>query len=120
MDRFHITPPQLLVVCDDLDLQLGSMRIRARGSAGGQKGMLDVSEALGTQDFPRLRVGIGRPPPGLDEVPYVLGVFTRSEEAVMAEVRPRVAEAVKSILTQGLDAAMNLFNQRGAGSQPAS
>ena len=120
VDRFRITPPQLLVVCDDLDLQLGSMRIRARGSAGGQKGMLDVSRALGTQDFPRLRVGIGRPPPGLDEVPYVLGVFTRSEEAVMAEVRPRVAEAVKSILTQGLDTAMNLFNQRGAGSQSAS
>jgi PTH1 family peptidyl-tRNA hydrolase len=120
VDRFRITPQQLLVVCDDLDLQLGSMRIRARGSAGGQKGMLDVSRALGTQDFPRLRVGIGRPPPGLDEVPYVLGTFTRAEEAVMAEVRPRVAEAVKSILTQGLDTAMNLFNQRGAGSQPAA
>ena len=120
VDRFRITPPQLLIICDDLDLQLGSMRIRAHGSAGGQKGMLDVTRALGTQGFPRLRVGIGRPPPGLDEVPYVLGVFTRSEEAVMAEVRPRVAEAVKSILTQGLDTAMNLFNQRGAGSQPAS
>ena len=120
VDRFRITPQQLLVVCDDLDLQLGSMRIRARGSAGGQKGMLDVSRALGTQDLPRLRVGIGRPPPGLDEVPYVLGAFTRAEEAVMAEVRPRVAEAVKSILTQGLDTAMNLFNQRGAGSQPAA
>ena len=110
MDRFGITPRQLLVLYDDLDLPLGAIRIRPRGSPGGHKGMLSIVETLETQEFPRLRLGIGRPPPGVDEVVYVLGAFSPPEEEVMREVRERAAQAVRCVLAEGLDTAMNRFN----------
>ncbi|MBI4232858.1 MAG: aminoacyl-tRNA hydrolase [Chloroflexi bacterium] len=110
VDRFGVRPPDLLVLCDDMDLPLGKLRIRPSGSAGGHNGMRSVIAALGNQEFPRLRVGIGRPPQGLDEVTYVLGHFTPEEEAVMQGVMPRVADAVACILREGLAAAMNRFN----------
>ena len=108
--RFGIPPQRLLVIYDDLDLPLGALRIRPGGGPGGHKGMASIIQALGTQDFPRLRLGIGRPPAGLDDVIYVLGAFTPPEEEVMAKVRERVVDAVECILAQGLDAAMNRFN----------
>jgi PTH1 family peptidyl-tRNA hydrolase len=114
-DRFRATPQQLLIIYDDMDLSLGTIRLRPRGSAGGHKGIASVIQALGTQEFPRLRVGIGRPPPGVEEVVYVLGAFTRQEEAVMREVRERVAEAVRCVITEGLEVAMNRFNPRRQG-----
>ena len=117
VDRFRVAPRQLLVLYDDMDLQLGSIRIRLSGSAGGQKGVASIIQALGTLEFPRMRVGIGRPPPGMDAVLYVLGGLTPPEEQVMREVRQQAAEAVRSILTEGLDVAMNRFNKRGSGSQ---
>jgi PTH1 family peptidyl-tRNA hydrolase len=121
VDRFRIAPSRLLVLYDDMDLQLGSIRLRPGGSAGGQKGVASIIQALGTLDFPRIRVGIGRPPTGVDGVIYVLEGLTPPEEEVMREVRQQVTQAVRSILTGGLDVAMNHFNKRGSGSQaPAS
>ena len=117
VDRFRVAPRQLLVLYDDMDLQLGSIRIRSGGSAGGQKGIASIIQTLGTLEFPRVRVGIGRPPPGVDPVLYVLGGLTPPEEEVMREVRQQAAEAVRSILAEGLDMAMNRFNKRGSGSQ---
>ena len=92
---YKIAPADILVISDDLDLPPGKLRLRADGSAGGQKGVKSIAQHLHTEDFPRLRVGIGRPggqgssaPPGMDPADYVLQNFTMAEEAEMAFVRP--------------------------------
>lgn len=100
----------LLVIYDDLDLPLGTLRLRPCGSAGGHRGVQSIIEALGSESFPRLRVGIGRPPPGQDPVDFVLSDFWPQEEEAMAQVRARVAEAVECFLREGLAAAMNKFH----------
>ena len=109
--RFGATPADLVVIYDDMDLPLGRLRLRPRGSAGGHRGMASVIEALETEEFPRLRVGIGRPPPGVDPVQYVLEPFTPEEEQAVAEVAARAAEALEVLLVRGLEAAMNEFNR---------
>ena len=116
VNRFRITPRQLLLLYDDMDLPLGSIRLRPRGGPGGHRGVGSAIDVLNTQELPRLRVGIGRPPTGVDEVVYVLGAFTPEEEGVMRGVRERVAQAVGYVLSQGLEAAMNRFN--AAASEP--
>lgn len=109
--RWYKAPAaDLLVIYDDMDLPLGSIRLRQRGGAGGHKGMLSVIGSLGTQDFPRLRVGIGRPPGKMDPVDYVLGDLTPDEQAVMEEVYERVIAAVECWLTEGIVEAMNRYN----------
>ena len=106
----------LLVIYDDLDLPLGKIRLRQSGSSGGHKGMNSIISALGSEDFPRIRVGIGRPQlerQSLSEdatVNYVLSDFSRQEEAMIKPVITRVAEAIDCFLTQGITAAMNKFN----------
>ena len=115
--REHKVPlSDLLVIYDDLDLPLGKIRLRQSGSAGGHKGMNSIISALGSEDFPRIRVGIGRPqveghPLSEDAiVSYVLSDFSPQEEAVIKPVIARVAEAIDCFLTQGITAAMNKFN----------
>ena len=115
----RLTPAELVVIHDDLDLPLGRLRLRPGGSAGGHRGMRSIIDSLGTQDFARLRVGIGRPE-GNDAIDYVLGDFTAAERQIMAESYARAAEAVECILTEGMEAAMNRFNAdrgRDAGSE---
>ena len=105
----------LLVIYDDLDLPLGKLRLRPKGGAGGHRGMLSIIEALGTQDFPRLRLGIGRPVTG-DAVTYVLSDFTPEEQKVMEEAYQKAITTVEVFLTQGLEAALNwlgLHQQEG-------
>lgn len=101
---------QLLVIYDDLDLPFGAIRLRPSGSAGGQRGMQSIIQQLGTQQVPRLRVGIGRPPTGWDAREYVLSNWTREEAAALPELYARVADAVETVLGEGLTAAMNRFN----------
>jgi PTH1 family peptidyl-tRNA hydrolase len=97
----------------DLDLSLGRLRLRPGGSAGGHRGIRSIIDSLGTQDFARLRVGIGRPE-GNDAVDYVLGDFNAAERKIMAVSYARAAEAVECIFTDGLETAMNRFNaERG-------
>ena len=108
--RYGASPEKLLVIYDDIDLPLGRVRLRPDGSAGGHNGMRSIVEALGTQDFPRLRVGIGRPPEGIDQVDYVLGTMSKEEQQQAEEEVGRVAEAVVCVLTEGMSAAMNRFN----------
>lgn len=108
--RLSLTPAELLLIYDDLDLPLGTVRLRPRGGPGGHRGVLSVTEALGTQDFPRVRIGIGRPPPGQDEVAYVLSPFLREEQAAVQEALERAADAVACALAEGMEAAMNRFN----------
>jgi PTH1 family peptidyl-tRNA hydrolase len=100
----------LLVIYDDLDLPFGVLRLRERGSAGTHNGMKSVIGQLGSQVFPRVRVGIGQGPPGRDAASYVLGRFTREEEAALQDIHARVADAVEMILREGFTAAMNRYN----------
>jgi len=115
--RKHDIPlSNLLVIYDDLDLPLGKIRLRQSGGSGGHKGMNSIISALGSEDFPRIRVGIGRPQ--VEEqyisedaiVNYVLSDFSSREEAIMKPVITKVAEAIDCFLTQGIEAAMSKFN----------
>ena len=99
----------ILVICDDLDLPPGTIRLRPEGGSGGHKGMHSIIEALGSQAFPRLRVGIGRPP-GNDAVSYVLSDFTADEQIMLENVYKRVVAAVELFLREGVEAAMNAYN----------
>ena len=118
MERYKIGLEDLLIICDELDLPLGKLRIRQGGSSGGHRGVESLISALGSQDFCRIKVGIGRPvrgdgTPVTDEdviVSHVLSNFTPQEEAVIKPVIPMVAEAIHCILTEGIVAAMNKFN----------
>ena len=114
--KHHIPFSDLLVIYDDLDLPLGKIRVRQSGSSGGHKGMNSVIAALGSDDFPRIRVGIGRPQTetqSIDEeaiVSFVLSDFSPEEEALIKPVIGRASEAVDYFLTEGIKAAMNKFN----------
>ena len=109
--RFYkVEPARLLVIYDDLDLAAGTLRLRSEGGSSGHKGMRSIIERLGTQAFPRLRVGIGRPPGRMDPADYVLQPFARDEELLMDSVRDRAVKAIECFLTQGVAAAMNRFN----------
>jgi PTH1 family peptidyl-tRNA hydrolase len=106
---YKLSLEDILVIYDDLDLPLGTIRLRPEGGSGGHKGMRSIIEALGSQAFPRLRVGIGRPP-GNDAVNYVLSDFTADEQITLASVYEKVVAAVELFLREGIEAAMNVYN----------
>jgi PTH1 family peptidyl-tRNA hydrolase len=106
------TAEDLLVVCDDISLPLGKLRIRPKGSDGGQKGLRDIIAQLGTQDFPRLRIGVGDPGP-IDAADYVLGRWRNTERPVIDDSLIAATQAVAVWVAQGLEAAMNRFNAAG-------
>jgi PTH1 family peptidyl-tRNA hydrolase len=101
----------LLVVVDDTALEPGRPRFRARGSAGGHNGLISIEGALGTRDYPRLRIGVGTPPAGVDSADWVLSEFDdpADEEAVLA-ILPRLAEGVELWAREGIEPAMNRYN----------
>lgn len=101
---------EFLAVYDDVSLQPGQLRIRKKGSAGGHNGVKSIIQHLGTQDFLRIRVGVGKKPEGYDLIDYVLGHFSREDENVMREAYARAALAAAAILTDGPDRAMNDYN----------
>jgi PTH1 family peptidyl-tRNA hydrolase len=107
---YKIPPENLIVAHDDLDLPLGTIRIRPGGGAGGQRGMASTIEYLGTKDFPRLRLGIGRPPGRMAPADYVLQDFSRADLLIVSETLDRAADAVQTFVTAGLNKAMNQFN----------
>ena len=121
LDWFGFTPEQLLVLADDMDSPLGRLRLRAQGSAGGHNGLRSTIQHLGTQAFPRLRIGIGAPADNPAErrartVSHVLGPFSRAEQSEVDAVLDGVLEAIQRIQRQGLDRAGNWIN----GFRPAS
>ncbi len=107
----------LIVVHDDLDLPLGGIRIRKSGGGGGHNGVSSLITELGTGAFVRVRIGIGRPPPGVDPAEYVLTPFGQEELEVVKEAVGRAAEAVITIIAEGPERAMNRFN-RAVGQPP--
>ena len=109
--RFPATADDVVVVYDDLDLPFGRIRIRPKGSAGGHRGVLSVMEELAGASFYRVRVGIGRPPQGVDPVDYVLQPFEAEESAALGGVISRAAEAVMTLLREGSRPAMERFNR---------
>jgi PTH1 family peptidyl-tRNA hydrolase len=117
MRYYHIELDNLIVVHDDLDLAAGTLRLRANGSAGGQNGIKSIIQQLGSQEFARVRVGIGRPPGRMDPAAFVLQNFSADEEQFFAPVRQRVSEALLSWLFEGITAAMNRFNGAAQGQQ---
>jgi PTH1 family peptidyl-tRNA hydrolase len=107
---YQLPLSELLVVGDDFNLPLGKLRFRSQGSAGGQRGLDDVIRRLGSEEFARLRVGIGPVPAGWDAADFVLSRFAASERAVVEETIGRAAEAVECWVAEGIEAAMNRFN----------
>jgi len=109
--KFNISLDNLLVIHDDLDLPLGKIRIRPGGGAAGHKGIKSIITELGSQDFPRIRVGIGRPViTDADITTYLLSDLPPEEKRIITRIRPMVSEAILCLLTEGLTAAMNKYN----------
>ncbi len=107
---YKVTPDDLLVVFDDLDLPVGTIRMRPEGGAGGQKGMKSIIERLGSEQFPRLRIGIGRPPGRMDPAAYVLQDFDAEQLPIIREVYSRASDAIETWLSDGIDLAMSRYN----------
>ena len=110
LNFYKLPMENMLVAHDDLDLPFGTIRIRPGGGPGGQKGMASTIERLGTKDFPRLRIGIGRPPGRMDPAAYVLHDFSRDEMKTLSEIVDRAAEAALTFVVDGLNKAMNKYN----------
>jgi PTH1 family peptidyl-tRNA hydrolase len=109
--KHEIPSERLLVVYDDLDLPLGRLRLRPEGGSGGHKGMRSIIDSLGTQAFPRLRIGIDRPPGRMDPADYVLRPFDAGQKTLLPAVVERAVAAVECWLVEGIVAAMDEFNQ---------
>lgn len=112
MDYYKITTEELIVIYDDISLDVGQLRIRAKGSAGGHNGMKNIIAHLGTQEFPRIKIGVGDKPKGWDLADYVLGRFPSEEQEMVREVLKKASDATKIIVSDGIDAAMNQYNKK--------
>jgi peptidyl-tRNA hydrolase, PTH1 family len=109
IDFYKLPPAELLVVCDDFNLPLGKLRVRPKGSHGGQNGLRNIQEQLGTDEYTRLRIGVGQPEPG-DAVDHVLSKFRPGERKAVEDAIATAAQAALVWVRQGTAAAMNRFN----------
>ncbi len=109
VDFYQLAPADCLVVCDDINLPLGKLRVRARGTHGGHNGLRDIQRHLGTTEYPRLRIGVGAPE-GEDAADYVLDRFRPTERPIAQEAFARAVQAVVVWVRQGIEACMNQFN----------
>ncbi len=112
LNYYKIPPANLIVVHDELDLEAGRLRLKRGGSDAGTRGVRSIAQALGTPDFVRIRIGIGRPPQGEDAKERVLGAPSAEERGFLEQVAERAAQAVEAVIGEGLDRAMGRFNQR--------
>ena len=103
---------ELIVISDDISLDVGQIRIRKKGSAGGHNGLKNIILHLGHDEFQRVKMGVGEKPKGYDLADYVLGHFSKEEREIMGESAGRAAKAIEVMLTEGADAAMNLYNKK--------
>jgi peptidyl-tRNA hydrolase, PTH1 family len=112
IDWFKLPPESVMVVYDDLDLPLGKLRLRLSGSAGGHNGMKSIISHLGTQNFPRVRIGIGKSFGEKDTISHVLGKFSGEETPIVKEVIELTNDSIELSLKQGVEKAMSLYNNR--------
>lgn len=111
-DYYKIEPEEMIVIYDDISLDPGQLRIRLKGSAGGHNGIKNIIANLGTQDFPRIKVGVGAKPARMDLADYVLSRFGTGEQKLMEEAFGEAAEAAVMMMTDGAERAMNHFNAK--------
>lgn len=109
-DFYKLEPADLLVICDDLNLPLAKLRCRSKGTSGGQKGLQDILHRLGTDEVPRLRIGIGQPPAGWDAAGFVLSKFLTDELDPIRGAVERAAEAATDWIREGIEVCMNRYN----------
>jgi PTH1 family peptidyl-tRNA hydrolase len=110
---YKIPVERVLILCDDMDIPFGTLRIRKSGSSGGQNGMKHILQRFGTQEINRIRIGIGRPPGRMDPADYVLTPFKGDEAITAADLLERAVKAVEAWLTQGIEESMNRYNGTG-------
>jgi PTH1 family peptidyl-tRNA hydrolase len=110
MAFYQLTPADVMIILDDVALPCGKLRIRAGGSSGGHNGLKDIARALGTEQYPRLRIGVDPPPPRVPQRDYVLGRFTEDQRAGIEQALDRASDALLTWIGLGLNAAMNKFN----------
>ena len=110
VDFYKISKEEILVIYDDMDIEPGKIKIRKKGSGGGHNGMKSIIQMLGTEKFPRIRIGIGRPEHNGDEINYVIGAIPEEEIPKLEEGVEKAKEAVIEILKNGIDSAMNKLN----------
>lgn len=113
VDFYKLTPADIVVVYDDVNLDVGDIRVRERGSAAGQKGMLNIISRLKTEEFARVRVGVGSKPPGFTLADYVLSRFLKEEEEDIAHAIVQASNALEKIIAGDITSAMNTYNKRG-------
>ena len=109
-DFYKVPAEHIIVLCDDISLPTAKLRIRREGSAGGHNGLKNIIANLGHEQFIRVRLGVGEKPKGWDLADYVLGRFSAPERELLAETAEKAADAIRMIITDGADAAMNAFN----------
>lgn len=112
MDFYKVSNEELIVIYDDISLDVGQLRIRKKGSAGGHNGIKSIIQHIGTTEFPRIKVGVGNKPEGWDLADYVLGKFSKEDQEVLKETKERVAKACELMVKDELDAAMNEYNKK--------
>ena len=109
-DFYKVDPEHIIIIYDDISLDVGQLRIRKKGSAGGHNGIKNIIAHLGTQEFPRIKVGVGDKPKKMDLADYVLSRFSKEDRAAMDDAFKEAAKAVEVMITDGMDTAMNQFN----------
>ncbi len=113
LKKFKARPEDLLVICDDLDLDLGRIKVRPHGSSGGQRGLESIIEHIGSQEFARLRIGIGRPQKSTHAAKYVLTGFSRKEKALIEQAKENSVKCCLAWVEKGIAETMNTFNKKG-------
>lgn len=111
-DFYKIEPENIIIIYDDISLDVGQLRIRKKGSAGGHNGVKNIIAHLGTQEFPRIKVGIGNKPEGWDLADYVLSRYSNAEQQALEEAAEGVVGALKLMLADDIDGAMNRYNAK--------
>ena len=112
MDFYKLEPEDFLIIFDDIDLDVGRLRIRRKGSAGGHNGIKSIISHLGSMEFPRIKIGVGAKPKGYDLADYVLGHFSKEDQAILSERMDDVCDAAKLIVSGDITEAMNRHNNK--------
>ena len=117
LDRTGIPIEHMLVICDDINLPVGTIRVRRKGGAGGHNGLASIIDSIGSNAFPRIRVGVGKQSGGTSQVNHVLGAPSKSEAEQLDQEVKRAADAATTLITESVEAAMNQYNQRRSADQ---